>query len=108
MALLMRNKINFICSKHKIICGYALIFFKKLHIIWTPSVNLIIITIIIMVIFMSCLSREHIAPSSMKWCEHRIRKKQQIYFTARDGKSYLKYTIYKYKDSMVRCMRTYG
>ena len=48
------------------------------------------IIIIIMVIFKCYFSREHIALSYEKWCEHRIRKKQQIKSTANDEKSYLK------------------
>ena len=40
--------------------------------------------------FMCNFSREHIVLSYKKWCEHRIRKKQQIKSTAHDGKSYLK------------------
>ena len=47
------------------------------------------IIIIIMVIFKCYFSREHIALSYIKWCEHRIRKNQQIKGTAFDGKSYL-------------------
>ena len=46
--------------------------------------------IMIMVIFRCYFSREHIALSYKKWCEHRIRKKQQIKSIARDRKSYLK------------------
>ena len=52
--------------------------------------ELIIILLIIMVIFMCYFSREHIALSYKKWCEHRIRENQQIKSTAHDGKSYLK------------------
>ena len=46
--------------------------------------------IIIMVVFKCYFSREHIALSYKKLCEHRIRKNQQIESTAHDGKSYLK------------------
>ena len=46
--------------------------------------------IIIMVIFKRFFSREHIALSYKKLCEHRIRKNQQIKSIAHDGKSYLK------------------
>ena len=46
--------------------------------------------IIIMVIFKCYFSREHIALSYKKWCEHRIRENEQIKSTARDEKSYLK------------------
>ena len=38
--------------------------------------------------------REHIALSYKKWCEHRIRKNQQIKSTVHDVKSYLKYANY--------------
>ena len=48
------------------------------------------IIIIIMVIFRCYFSREHIAQTYKKWCEHGIRKNQQIKGTAHDGKSYLK------------------
>ena len=48
------------------------------------------LVIIIMVIFKCYFSREHIALSYKKRCEHRIRKNQQIKSTAHDGKSYLK------------------
>ena len=44
----------------------------------------------IMVIFKCYFSREHIALSYKKWCEHGIRKNEQINGTAHDGKSYLK------------------
>ena len=40
--------------------------------------------------FKCYFSREHIALSYKKLCEHRIRKNQQIKSTAHDGKSYLK------------------
>ena len=46
---------------------------------------LTLVVIIIMVIFKCYFSREHIALSNKKWCEHRIRKS-----TAHDEKSYLK------------------
>ena len=45
--------------------------------------------IIIMVIFRCYFSREHIALSLKKRCEHRIRKNQQIKNTVHDAKSYL-------------------
>ena len=48
------------------------------------------VIIIIMVIFKSYISREHIALTYEKLCEHGIRKNQQIKSTAHDGKSYLK------------------
>ena len=44
--------------------------------------------IIIMVISKSYFSIEHIALSYKKWCEHGIRKNQQIKSNAHDGKSY--------------------
>ena len=50
----------------------------------------IIIIIIIMVIFQCYFSREHIAHSFRKWCEHRSRNNQQIKSTVHDGKSCLK------------------
>ena len=46
--------------------------------------------IIIMVIFRCYFSRQHIALSYKKWCEHRIMKNQQIKSTVHDAKSYLK------------------
>ena len=46
--------------------------------------------VIIKVTFKCYFSREHIALSYEKWCEHRIRKNQQIKSTAHDEKSYLK------------------
>ena len=55
-----------------------------------PAGVVMVEIIIIMVIFRCCFSSEHIALSYKKWCEHRIRKNQQIKSTARDGKSYLK------------------
>ena len=58
--------------------------------LFAPAVYLVIMIIIIMVISMCYFSREHIALSHEKWCEHRIRKNQQIKSTAHDGKSYLK------------------
>ena len=45
---------------------------------------------IIMVIFKCYFSREHIALSYKKLCEHRMTKNQQIKNTAHDGKSYMK------------------
>ena len=48
------------------------------------------IAIIIMVIIKCYFSREHIALSYKKWCEHGIRKNQQIESTVHDGKSHLK------------------
>ena len=50
----------------------------------------VIIIIIIMLIFRCYFSREHIALSYEKLCEHGIRKNQQIKSTAHDRKSYLK------------------
>ena len=53
--------------------------------------NYVMCIIIIMMAISKCyFSREHIALSCEKWCEHRIRKNQQIKSTAHDGKSYLK------------------
>ena len=46
--------------------------------------------IIMMVIFRCYFSREHIAFSYKKWCEHRISKNQRIKSTEHDEKSYLK------------------
>ena len=49
--------------------------------------------IIIMVIFKSYFSGEHIALSIIKkqqWCEHRIRKNQQIKSTVHDANQYMK------------------
>ena len=51
---------------------------------------LVLLIIIIMVIFKCYFSREHIALSYKKWCEHRIMKNQLINSTAHDGISYLK------------------
>ena len=42
------------------------------------------IRIIIMVILKCYFSREHIALSYKKWCEHRIRKNERIKSTAHD------------------------
>ena len=53
----------------------------------TGRLNLLCcILIIIMVIIKCYFYREHIALSHEKWCEHRIRKNQQIKSTAHDGK----------------------
>ena len=49
-----------------------------------------IIIIIIMVISKCYFTREHIALSYKKWCEHRIRKNEQIESTAHDRKTCLK------------------
>ena len=49
-----------------------------------------IIMMIIMVISKCYFSREHMAFSYKKLCEHRIRKNQQIKSTTHDGKSYMK------------------
>ena len=43
------------------------------------------IRVIIMVI-LSAISPEHIALSYKKWCEHKIRKNQQIKSTVHDAK----------------------
>ena len=43
-----------------------------------------------MVIFKCYFSRDNIALTLKKWCEHRIRKNEQIKSTAHDEKSYLK------------------
>ena len=67
-----------------------------------PSImTLVIIIIIIMAISKCYFSREHIALSKKKWCEHRIRKNQQTKSTAHDGKSYLeKKGVNKPRQSM--------
>ena len=52
--------------------------------------DLMHVIVIIIVILKCYFSREHIAHSYKKWCEHRIRKNQQMKSTAHDGKSYLK------------------
>ena len=54
-----------------------------------------------MVIHKCYFSREHIALSYKKWCEHGIRKNKQIKSTAHDGKSYLKWTNYVFISSMI-------
>ena len=41
-------------------------------------------------IFKCYFSKEHIAHSDKKWCEHGIRENQLIKNTVHDGKSYLK------------------
>ena len=46
--------------------------------------------VIIMVIFKCYFSREHIALSHIKLCEHGIRKNRQIKITVHDEKSYMK------------------
>ena len=63
---------------------------KVVDVVSVASMSDIVIIIIIMVIYMCYFSREHIAISYDKWCEHRIKKNQQIKSTALDGKSYLK------------------
>ena len=64
---------------------------SSFHLWWfVYAVNIIIMIIIIMLIFRCYFSREHIVLSYKKWCEHRIRKNQQMKSTAHDGKSYLK------------------
>ena len=50
--------------------------------------------IIAMAILMSYFFKEHIAFSHKKWCEHGIRKNQQIKSTSHHGESYLKFFNY--------------
>ena len=87
-------------------CGVMLLFANYIYIylIYIPRIGYEDITqsslndtliqfriiIIKMVIFKCYFSRERIALSYKKWCEHRIRKNQQIKSIGHGGKSYLK------------------